>query len=85
MKWRSQTKRSKSSIISIIGGGAVGIELAAEIKLHYPNKVVNLIHPSWYLPPEPILDAFKNKTLQSLKQANINVFLNTRIDTSKLH
>ena len=75
MKWRSQTKRSKSSIISIIGGGAVGIELAAEIKLHYPNKVVNLIHPHGTLPPEPILDAFKNKTLQSLKQANINVFL----------
>lgn len=76
-------KIQKSSIISIIGGGAVGIELAAEIKLHYPNKVVNLIHPHGTLPPEPILDAFKNKTLQSLKQANINVFLNTRIDTSK--
>ena len=42
-----------------------------------------MIHPHGTLPPEPILDAFKNKTLQSLKQANINVFLNTRIDTSK--
>ena len=79
----TNNKIEESPIISIIGGGAVGIELAAEIKLHYPNKIVNLIHPHGTLPPEPILETFKNKTLQSLKLANINVFLNTRIDTLK--
>ena len=39
-----QHKVAAASRIVIIGGGAVGIELAAEIKEHYPEKEVTLVH-----------------------------------------
>lgn len=52
----------------IIGGGAVGIELAAEIKDHYPEKEVTLIHSrDYYLP------AYKH----SLSQMTYNMLKNT--------
>lgn len=66
-------------IISIVGGGAVGIELASEIKLHFPEKQVNLIHPHGTLPPEPLSDDFKSKVIASLENARIKLLLNTRI------
>ncbi|CCE85405.1 Piso0_005001 [Millerozyma farinosa CBS 7064] len=66
-------------IISIVGAGAVGIELSSEIKLHFPEKQVNLIHPHGTLPPEPLSDDFKSKVIASLKKARINLSLNTRI------
>lgn len=34
----------KYNIISIIGGGAVGVEIAANIKKYIPKKNVNIIH-----------------------------------------
>ncbi|KAJ3033626.1 hypothetical protein HK097_004784 [Rhizophlyctis rosea] len=39
-----QRKLADASKIVIIGGGAVGIELAAEIKEHFPEKEVTLVH-----------------------------------------
>ncbi|TPX59608.1 hypothetical protein PhCBS80983_g02353 [Powellomyces hirtus] len=39
-----QEKIVKSTKVLIIGGGAVGLELAAEIKEHYPEKTVTLVH-----------------------------------------
>src|SRR3989344_1163652 len=35
----------KAASVLIIGGGLVGVELAAEIITHYPNKSVRIIHP----------------------------------------
>jgi NADH dehydrogenase FAD-containing subunit len=39
-----QSQISKSTKILVIGGGAVGTELAAEIKEHYPSKQVTIVH-----------------------------------------
>lgn len=65
--------------ITIIGAGAVGIEIAADIKQFYPKKIVNLIHPYSLFPPEPLTDEFKSLVYKSLKDAGINIFLETRI------
>ncbi|CAI5759407.1 unnamed protein product [Candida verbasci] len=65
-------------IISVIGGGAVGIEIAGDIKTQYPNKTVNLIHPHKLFPPEPLSDEFKTMTKKSLTDVNINI-INKRI------
>ena len=35
----------RADIVSVIGAGAVGIEIAGDIKTEFPNKTVNLIHP----------------------------------------
>ncbi|KAI9096163.1 hypothetical protein DFS34DRAFT_581519, partial [Phlyctochytrium arcticum] len=39
-----QSKIASSKKVLVIGGGAVGLELAAEIKEHYPEKEVTLVH-----------------------------------------
>lgn len=65
--------------ISIIGGGAVGIEFAGEIKHYLKDKNVNLIHPYKSFPPEDNLSQeFKDLTYKSLVDAGINVII-TRI------
>lgn len=66
--------------ISIIGAGAVGIELAGEFKHFFPNKKVNLIHPHPTFPPEPLADELKQKAKESLQRANIHLHLNVRIE-----
>lgn len=69
-----------SDKISIIGAGAVGIEVAAEIKHYHPEKTVNLIHPYLLFPPEPLSSKFKESAHASLKDAGVNIVLETRID-----
>ncbi|KAF9996440.1 hypothetical protein BGZ65_007969, partial [Modicella reniformis] len=39
-----QDKIQKSSKVLLIGGGAVGLELAVEIREHFPEKEVTLVH-----------------------------------------
>lgn len=34
----------KAKNIAVIGGGAVGVELATDIKSYYPEKSVTLVH-----------------------------------------
>ncbi|KAL1740886.1 hypothetical protein HDZ31DRAFT_46573 [Schizophyllum fasciatum] len=40
--WRGQIKAAKS--VTIVGGGAVGIEFAGEIKEFHPDKKVTIVH-----------------------------------------
>ncbi|ODV80641.1 FAD/NAD(P)-binding domain-containing protein [Suhomyces tanzawaensis NRRL Y-17324] len=65
--------------VSIIGAGAVGIEVAGDIKLQFPEKTVNLIHPHASFPPEPLCDEFKKTVHESLQRAGVNILTNTRI------
>lgn len=74
-------KIEEAKIISIVGGGALGIEVAGEIKESYPDKVVNLIHPHDHVPPEKFAS---NNLIINLKkhilEMEINLILNTRIE-----
>lgn len=85
-----EMKASKQSIIdhdiiSVVGGGAVGIELAGDFKNYLPQKTVNLIHSHDTLLREPLLHQnFKQLTLESLQNSGVNVILNTRIKNSDL-
>lgn len=69
----------RADIVSVIGAGAVGIEIAGDIKTEFPNKTVNLIHPHETFPPEPLSLEFKRKVQESIENAGIDVYLNTRI------
>lgn len=73
-------KVEKSDKVSVIGAGAVGIEIAAEIKHSYPEKTVNLIHPYSLFPPEPLSGKFKEYVHSALKDAGINIYLETRVE-----
>mmetsp|Transcript_3172 Transcript_3172/g.3555 ORF Transcript_3172/g.3555 Transcript_3172/m.3555 type:complete len:435 (+) Transcript_3172:47-1351(+) len=76
---KSKSEIDSHDIISIIGAGAVGIEIAGDIKHYCPNKTVNLMHPHETFPPEPLSTEFQSLTYKSLVNSGVNVHLNTRI------
>lgn len=60
--------------------GAVGIEIAAEIKMLYPQAKVTLIHSRHkLLSSEDLPVEFKDKTLEMLKEARVEVVLGARV------
>ncbi|KAI5968354.1 hypothetical protein KGF57_000213 [Candida theae] len=70
----------KANTVSIIGAGAVGTEIAGDIKTAYPGKTVNLVHPHEHFPPEPLSLEFKTMVQDSIERAGVNIYLNTRIE-----
>ena len=69
--------------ILVIGGGAVGVELAGELATDYADKHVTLITtaPRLFL---RMSDSFSRKSLSILRSKNVEVILNDKIDTSQL-
>ncbi|KAL1962971.1 hypothetical protein VTN77DRAFT_8817 [Rasamsonia byssochlamydoides] len=66
--------------IVVIGGGAVGTEFAAEIKHHYPDQRVILIHSrASLLSNEPLPEEFKENVLATLRADGVEVLLETRV------
>ncbi len=60
--------------------GAVGIEMAAELKLVEPTQTVKLIHSrDKLLSSEPLPDDFKDKSLLLLQEAGVEVVLGRRV------
>jgi len=71
--------------IVIVGGGAVGVELAGELKVAYPSKTVTLIHRSNTLlnnqgGAPPMLPAFGQGILEILQDLKVNVLLGDSIE-----
>lgn len=73
-----QAKIGRSSKVVIIGGGAVGLELASEIKEHFPEKEVTLIHSR-----DRYLGTYKygmhRRTYQCLKEMGVRQILGDRV------
>jgi NADH dehydrogenase FAD-containing subunit len=64
----------------VIGGGALGIEMAAEAKLCHPHTSVKLVHSrSKLLSSEPLPDEVKDLALEALCDAGVEVFLSERV------
>ncbi|PKS12267.1 hypothetical protein jhhlp_001567 [Lomentospora prolificans] len=70
--------------VVVVGGGAVGIEMAAELKLVQPDIKVTLIHSrDQLLSSEALSDECKEKALELLKEANVEVILGKRVKDTK--
>ena len=73
----SQDQIREANEICVIGGGAVGVEITADIKSYYPGKTVNLIHSR-----DLLLNRFGPKlhqaTMKVFDQLGVNVFLGER-------
>ena len=80
---KSRSMVENANIISVVGAGAVGIEIAGDIKLRFPEKTVNLVHPHEVFPPEPLSLEFKRLIQDSIERAGVNIYLNTRINRTK--
>lgn len=60
--------------------GAVGVEMAAEIKHVHPTQKVTLIHSRGnLLSSEPLPEEFKDRVLQVVKELGVEVILNDRV------
>ncbi|OCL04401.1 hypothetical protein AOQ84DRAFT_400144 [Glonium stellatum] len=74
-----KVKYAREAIV-VIGGGAVGIEMAAELKLVQPKHSVRLIHSGrQLLSSEPLPDDFKAHTLSVLQESGVEVILGQRV------
>ncbi|CAK7208826.1 hypothetical protein SBRCBS47491_000235 [Sporothrix bragantina] len=70
--------------VLVVGGGAVGIEMAAELKLAQPHVKVTLAHSrSRLLSSEPLPDHLAEKTLEIIKENGIEVLLEHRLQETR--
>ncbi|KAI1636268.1 hypothetical protein F4809DRAFT_650660 [Biscogniauxia mediterranea] len=69
--------------VLVVGGGAVGIEMAAELKYVQPNVKVTLAHSrDKLLSAEPLPDMVKDCALEMTQQAGVDVLLDHRLQSS---
>jgi len=64
--------------ILIIGGGAVGIEMAGELKSFYPNKKIMLMDGNTDLLSNQNVPKMKKRLEQKLKKCGVELFLGER-------
>lgn len=76
-------KIKNASRILIIGGGPTGVELAAEIKVDFPDKKVIIIHASHRL-INFLGEKASQKAMDWLVSKKVEVHLNERIDLESL-
>ncbi|KAI5867900.1 FAD/NAD(P)-binding domain-containing protein [Durotheca rogersii] len=66
--------------VLVVGGGAVGIEMAAELKYVQPHVKVTLAHSrDKLLSAEPLPDSVKDCALELTQQGGVEVLLNHRL------
>lgn len=66
--------------VIVVGGGAVGVEMAAKLKMLRPELIVTLAHSrDKLLSPEPIPNDAKEKTLELLRDIGVMVLMNHRL------
>ncbi|KAI1273618.1 hypothetical protein F5Y07DRAFT_376139 [Xylaria sp. FL0933] len=69
--------------VLVVGGGAVGIEMAAELKYTKPSVQITLAHSrDKLLSAEPLPDMVKDCALELAEQAGVEVLLNHRLASS---
>lgn len=67
--------------ILIVGGGAVGCEVAGDIASKYPNKIITLLESRNYLVAgNNVTDRFRSHLMHSLGQLNVNVIVGERLE-----
>ncbi|KAE8371826.1 hypothetical protein BDV26DRAFT_298439 [Aspergillus bertholletiae] len=77
-RYSQELNKTKGPII-VVGGGAVGVEMAAEIAVACPSKKVILVHSRLeLLSSEPLSSEYKQK-VQKLLSTNVEVHLGGRV------
>ncbi|PTU23334.1 hypothetical protein P175DRAFT_0555981 [Aspergillus ochraceoroseus IBT 24754] len=69
--------------VVVIGGGAVGIEIASELKTLHPHLKITLIHSrSALLSSEPLPDEFRSRALELLRSCSVDLLLGVRVGST---
>ncbi|KAK5789023.1 hypothetical protein VI817_008147 [Penicillium citrinum] len=76
--------QSSQEGVVVVGGGAVGVEMAAELKVLYPHQKITLIHSrNRLLSSEPLPDDFAQRVDSTLREVGVETILGQRvIDTT---
>ncbi|XP_061229913.1 ferroptosis suppressor protein 1 isoform X2 [Neopsephotus bourkii] len=69
----------KSERILVVGGGAAGVEMAAEIKTEYPDKEVTLIHSKIALADAELLASVRQEVKSILLRKEVHLLLSERV------
>jgi len=76
--WRDRFSKAKE--IVIVGGGAVGIETAGEIRDVYPSTKITLIHAGKLLLNDTYPDKFRKNIEKRLLNHNVDIVLGEYVD-----
>ncbi len=76
-------KIKSANKILIVGGGAVGVELAGELKTDFPNKKVTILTSSNKLLPS-MSESFSTKALNILNEKNAEIIFNDKINLKNI-
>ncbi|XP_065602384.1 ferroptosis suppressor protein 1 isoform X2 [Cyrtonyx montezumae] len=69
----------KSERIVVVGGGAAGVEMAAEIKTEYPAKEVTLIHSKIALADVELLQSVRQEVKEILLRKGVRLLLSEKV------
>uniref|UniRef100_H2Z7T6 Ferroptosis suppressor protein 1 n=1 Tax=Ciona savignyi TaxID=51511 RepID=H2Z7T6_CIOSA len=75
--YRDQIKSAKR--IVLVGGGAVGVELAGELKTAFPDKEITIVTSSNHLVTTRSKPGFQKKLNETLRHKNITVLFGERV------
>ncbi|KAJ1935528.1 hypothetical protein EC988_008460, partial [Linderina pennispora] len=70
--------KSAESIV-VVGGGAVGTELAADLKTDFPEKTITLVHSRDLPVPGPFLHEFRQGAADILRKLGVNTLFSQRV------
>ncbi|OSC98053.1 FAD/NAD-P-binding domain-containing protein [Trametes coccinea BRFM310] len=76
--WRN--KYEKARHVVIVGGGAVGLETAGEVKEAWPTKKVTLVHSEKLLLNDTYPDKFRKDIERRARLKGINLILGDKLD-----
>ncbi|KAJ2845605.1 hypothetical protein IWW36_004714 [Coemansia brasiliensis] len=66
--------------VLVIGGGAVGVEIAGEVADAFPGKQVTLVHSGSRLLPPNFKEGLSNGAVAKLQKLGVDVVLNERME-----
>jgi NADH dehydrogenase FAD-containing subunit len=78
---RWQSRIEAASHIVLVGGGAVGIEYAGEIKDFYPEKRVTIVHGNKQLLNNAYPDKFRRRLERVIRDRDVDIVFNDYVDT----
>ncbi|KAJ2375441.1 hypothetical protein IW150_002550 [Coemansia sp. RSA 2607] len=70
---------SAAQTIVVVGGGAVGTELAADLKTDFADKNITLVHSRELPVPGPFSDEFRRHVVDELQKLGVNLVLGERV------